>query len=92
MSAKHTPGPWSVGELCANRINVHSREDGIVAQVWRYDISGDANARLIAAASDLFDACADALGTLTHHPDVNEQHKWPVAQTIAKLRAAIAKA
>jgi len=52
----HTPGPWHVAELCANRIKVESHQDGYVAEVWRYGADGDANARLIAASPELLDA------------------------------------
>ena len=83
----HTPGPWYVAELCANRIKVESHQDGYVAEVWRYGADGDANARLISAAPELLEALK---GLLSH------LESWKILETadgdIARTRAAIAKA
>lgn len=65
---KHTPGPWKIRQ----------RGGGLTPQIWtgergicRLDDAGrglslqtDANARLIAAAPELLEACQDALEAL----------------------------
>ena len=56
------------------------------------DVRLTADAALIAAAPDLLAACEDAFGTVTHGVPDDDRAKWPVRQTLAKLRAAIAKA
>lgn len=76
MSA-HTPGPWRInpgaGEVRGADWNV------IVA-----DVGSDADARLIAAAPDLLDACVRLLDAVARG-----DHK---AKAIDAARAAVAKA
>jgi hypothetical protein len=81
MSVKFSLGPWrpSYG------IFVHAANDECVALVkGDGDENTEANARLIAASPDLLEAADDALADL-------EGYEF-AAETIRKLRAAIAKA
>jgi len=76
--SEHTPGPWTVDRLCIQA------PDGNVALV-NLARASDADARLIAAAPDLLEAC---------------QMVWKMAVAwepltpgdIAEVKAAIAKA
>ncbi len=64
-----------------------ARKDG---SVYRYDVRGIncADARLIAAAPELFEACRCALGQLTGNMDGD----MDIGNPVELLRAAIAKA
>lgn len=92
---KHTPGPWHYGDEHVNRreFNCFSIGNGAcsVAQVAVYPaISRDeakANARLIAAAPDLLEACQTML-RLAEGLDLGESNSDEVEQ----LRDAITKA
>ena len=73
--SKHTPGPWPV----------------------RYDLSSlmqcpgaKANARLIAAAPDLLEACQQMLYHASLGPDEVGNQQW--AEDCASMEAAIKKA
>lgn len=93
MKAKHTPGPWRWSEpsnwhgLAAL---VTSDKHEPIAQVhmrgWPKR-TAIANARLIAAATDLLEACEAALADGPH----NASHGLSF-QVVDALRAAIAKA
>lgn len=106
--SKHTPGPWiqhatlvyakdgnicEVGEPRKSRI-VHHDKLEIGSADWN---EGMANARLIAAAPELLDACIAGLGAFVGviqsefqtTSDPRPEDAWPV---VAQLRAAIAKA
>lgn len=105
MGIKHTAGPWVLGESSEGRHfrAVNAREHSELATVvWvmeDYDAEGspspgcEANARLIAAAPELYEALTDALIDFDNwaaHED-NHQHEHLVAWA-EKARAAIAKA
>jgi hypothetical protein len=81
----HTNGPWTIGDDCCVYGN-HGMIRPFVAQIADDYNDGEtqANARLIAAAPDLLEAADDALADL-------EGYEF-AAETIRKLRAAIAKA
>ena len=54
--SKHTPGPWEAGRLAGpDQWMVSGGPDGNRTSIA--DVSGEANARLIAAAPDLLRAC-----------------------------------
>lgn len=86
MSAKHTPGPWTI----------HTGEDGTLYVNQERPLSriatiakgrGDAaDARLVAAAPELLDICESILAEVEYEGLQLESGR------IAKLRAAIAKA
>jgi hypothetical protein len=92
MDAKHTPGPWSVlevrnldGEGWAREIEA---ADLTVALIYA-DVNMDADARLIAAAPDMYAALLAVLPDLQHYVDT---HGAGPDVRLAALRAALAKA
>jgi hypothetical protein len=101
MGAKHTPGPWSIdrtGERHGQRpygISAGKRGPtpknivnwgGVAAPASQ---ESEANARLIASAPDLLEACQTALAYCEHL----QSSMFGVEPThAAELRAAIAKA
>jgi len=70
MKAKHTPGPWEVSQYCENgcgaQLGIKGKDRTLF---WNYriytgkgcpnetDVEANANAKLIAAAPDLLNAC-----------------------------------
>ena len=97
--SKHTPGEWTMRPL-TNGADVEKIEaDGsatLVAAVYGGD-SWPANARLIAAAPDLLEACNEvlawvALATAEGDPYRNPQSIANAKEDLAKLQAAIRKA
>lgn len=91
---KHTPGPWSVGELDENQfVNVYAADGYSVAiEVQGEDLTeAEANAHLIAAAPELLEACETALGVLYPHFD-DDRDRSPEAFASNKILSAIAKA
>lgn len=91
---KHTPGPWLVAGL-PDRYGYESiNADGpiAVAQVHRPerpplpDVVGKANARLIAAAPDLYAALVETLDELQQAREIIG-HPWPTATSAVAHRA-----
>lgn len=81
----HTPGPWRMeefrkGSYLVTARNAGTAREGIVAQ----HVPGIANARLIAAAPELYGALVDLIGFLFHGKKDR--------QTILRATAALAKA
>lgn len=75
----HTPGPWHV----SNGVQIRSAKHQI-AKVWSMrGGEGNANARLIAAAPDLLEACHVALA------EVSAPTGQPSWASELRLRAAI---
>ena len=91
MNAKHTPGPWQVGEEAGSEMIIYAPDGFAVASTVvfhrNYDQSRSANARLIAAAPELLESL-QALETL-FAPKARDS---TAATWIDKARAAIAKA
>ncbi len=95
--AKHTPGPWFIHDYGNGTQDITARElDGTPcrpAQVYGdaldeiYGPIAIANARLIAAAPDLLEACKNALAE-----SVGQPSRRISAAGLDDLRAAIAKA
>ena len=80
--AKHTPGPWQSGEsddfgpigITAGPFDMPPLPNGIWVQVAKVNRHGEqtmANAKLIAAAPDLLEACRRALDYIAD--DVTER-------------------
>lgn len=86
---KHTPGPWNVMEPAANEDGIAvvgggqplSSEEGMVAWCQRYmhtdghDTENMANARLIAAAPELLEACKvgiESIDPVTENAEVRK--------------------
>lgn len=89
---KHTPGPWQQREVKASRagITIEGRNGNYIAAV---DCDGDresmhANARLIAAAPDLLEACRLADEKLSSVTQPGESG-W---DAVMACRAAISQA
>lgn len=88
----HTPGPWSVNfGMRPPRIWAAAAPETTICDMPRWDIEHwaerEANARLIAAAPDLLDACRVALGHFTGGMDGD----WRDCDPSELLRAALAK-
>ena len=93
--SKHTPGPWTPS---ASRVNANNDERICwIAPLVGHDVCGDreiANARLIAAAPELLEACRSALALIDanfHYADGKASSSYDMPVRIA-LVAAIAKA
>ena len=93
--SKHTPGPWEVHKMTSTYqipIWAESKWIGNIDAGIDADIA-EANARLIAAAPELLEACKEAFGVLTE-PGIMDVDKWKGWRklTVAKLREAIEQA
>jgi hypothetical protein len=91
---QHTPGPWSVYEGQAfdlERQIVISDETAtkVLAAIDHDTDEDEANARLMAAAPQLLEACEEGLAFVAG-ADPLDRHAWE--QMAATFRAAIAKA
>lgn len=73
----HTPGPWATHKTEGNGGNIPDRleivgpEEGrrrsLIASIYGFKMpEGQANARLIAAAPELYEALVDLIGFLFH--------------------------
>jgi hypothetical protein len=86
--AKHTPGPWQL-RLRIRDSAIIETDDRTIATTLHYgdtDKQADANARLLAAAPELLEACKAALSELAM-PEISMEGRLQKV-----LRAAIAKA
>lgn len=85
--SKHTPGPWSI----TNGTILGSDGVGVTRPISRFDGAADANAHLIAAAPDLYEACKKLamLSSGAEDDDAYAEVPWSV---IEDARAALAKA
>ena len=96
---KHTPGPWEVSEEWHGDLYIDSYIEGegdtalakIVNNVCKTD-QAEANARLIAAAPDLLEACKEALNVLEDWDDLNQPDDGPEWLFVTAMKDAIAKA
>ena len=92
--AEHTPGPWEISRDAVpegyTQNTVYAERDGErVATAFR----NEANARLIAAAPDLLEACKAALDAW-HAKDSNFERELNkgTPEWLSSVRTAIAKA
>lgn len=103
MSTKHTPGPWTQVKMSGEAIRLIWGPEGRCVvdltkqNVMHSEAEQNANARLIAAAPELLEACAEALEFADNYSDVVDgddgQPKPNRAMRLAEmLRAAINKA
>lgn len=87
MSARHTPGPWRVGDAGSTVFGAPGSRPLMVASITHRivpDATQRANARLIAAAPEMLDALRLVLRQgEAIHPDMS---------TLSYVREAIAKA
>src|SRR5262249_39298471 len=66
MKAKHTPGPWVI-HLAQTVCIRPASSDTLIARLFGARSKAETNARLIAAAPDLLEACKRALPYLQDH-------------------------
>lgn len=93
--SKHTPGPWAMpdsGKGRISKVGANGGWDGLIATAdcgdyARSKSEGLANARLIAAAPELLEACQALIAYCDKNPPMGDS-LWSVQQ----MRAAIAKA
>jgi hypothetical protein len=85
---KHTPGPWRVGKRAKMRI-VAGDDDTVASTGGDPTMPAEANARLIAAAPDMY----EALGALLElHGGIMNGCDCESCKIALRARAAIAKA
>ena len=96
MNTKHTPGPWHVGRVATTQgqhFATTSPNGDHIATIGEainsHNGSGNAyvNARVIAAAPELLEACIEALSLFDNYPAC-----WEAIGTYEVLSNAIAKA
>lgn len=103
MHDKHSPGPWVCAPFPNPNYNIvlmgpHGTKRDIATVMRSLDDVGVANARLVAAAPDLLEACKAALAYVPTSTESGEPHDgsaWDCCEACAameKLRAALAKA
>ena len=96
---EHTPGPWAARDLGRGTVEVIGGGD-LIARLWRTrvwllpseqggDLPAEANARLIAAAPELLEACQEALALISEFELEALDGRDEVPDL---LRAAVAKA
>lgn len=93
MSGQHTPGPWiAEGSEMNATVWVRGPDGKRVCSVKRCETDFD-NARLIAAAPDLYEALKAALPYLGSAANEHIHNDWDEnARIEAQARAALAKA
>ena len=85
----HTPGPWKVQEFSAQTYMISTFQNGLIAQ----HVPGEANARLIAAAPELYEALEAAYMVLTSWvPTPQKTRLEEHADAVTLACAALAKA
>lgn len=96
MKTQHTPGPW---EFIPNRIVAHDGQAIEICSIKQFDLLNDAeqcrieaDARLIAAAPELLEACKTALRDAMEPVGEHGTHYKVHRDDVAAIRAAIAKA
>ncbi len=91
MTTKHTPGPWSPAYLDHAGQRVVKGEHIEICTCWHHSVMSiekemEANARIIAAAPDMFEALDRSLSWLASYPGGGASECYDQA------RSAIAKA
>lgn len=94
--AKFTPGPWGLdvgfdgsrpGDF-DEYWQVHDGQDAIACSSNCYSGNREANARLIAAAPEIYEALSDLVSSI----ECSERDEFIIHQEIKVARAALAKA
>ena len=81
----YTPGPWKVQTFSAKTYMISTFQNGLIAQ----HVPGEANARLIAAAPELYEALENLLEACQLHVGIR---RTPIFQAMHQATAALAKA
>ncbi len=98
---KHTPGPWKPLNMFMGltpSVGAMGKQGGfdicpeVVSGIYGSVEESQANARLIAAAPDLLEACQLILANMEDTEDTGTDRECGEYEDIKKLRAAIAKA
>ena len=92
---KHTKGPWEIIEKKVYRpwkseIEIRGQDNIFIADIGIGYVEAKANARLIAAAPDLLEACEFAYQNLSPKGNIRKDYDGHLA--IATLTRAIQKA
>ena len=87
MSTKHTPGPWHIAD--GSKLMVHAGDVWVASTMGVRGDTGEANARLIAAAPDLLEALYPFVAQNTSEEFITITVK---SAHVTRARAAIAKA
>lgn len=89
MTTRHTPGPWTVGQVGQVMAGGHVLADCYSCD----DEQADVDARLMAAAPDLLEALKDIADDYTDRFDLESPSTNPgIKHRVRLARAAIAKA
>lgn len=98
-AARHTPGPWTINRTNADFVGIAQEGYMPHATVFPRDNgpwedTAEANARIIAAAPDLLEACRWAMRYCQEAKanQYDDRAAVPLACAISALHAAIAKA
>ena len=92
---QHTPGPWTILPNTPHFVRAMHPTEGMqpIATVYHFDGELAANARLIAAAPELLEACKKALMVITSIKEVLKSDGMPSMLKIEKeIQQAISKA
>lgn len=95
--SKFTPGPWKAVKYSKMRIGLCCPGQGAWALLTGTNVDADhpvlrANARLIAAAPDLYEALRNAIDRLEDMLKGDDGQAWKEAERVMpRLRAALAK-
>lgn len=103
MKAKHIKGPWKTDtwtyeDTKTSKLMIVSKDHAIAEAVVSFHHGKDAteitlaNAKLIAAAPDLLEACKSALNAGTVSLDTYAESEAKQKEVVATIKAAIAKA
>ena len=96
--SKFTKGPWYVWADLNGRANVGPSPNYSVAEMWNTPLEGqEANARLIAAAPDLYEALRGVMDVIRKHKEIYgyEKQHYVIDMSgpeFAAADAALAKA
>ena len=86
--SKHTPGPWNVYQPYKYEIHIRHGNDvksiATIGSLWHVDF--EANARLVASAPELLEACKDGL-SIAYESGLDDSDG-----VVKRMKAAIAKA
>lgn len=84
----HTPAPWHLSDARSTKVDLINNSKGhAVGEIVWVDTRNPADAKLIAAAPELLEACIEALSLFDNYPET-----WEAIDTWQVLINAIKKA